>query len=101
MPFSGFEMYLYDSLASKKIIINPGRLLFRINSARNGTDRSIDGNIMNSAPYLSASAPMMGPDMNVGADAATGQRAWQNVSRGCPLFRLKGKEYAYVYVHLR
>lgn len=63
-----------DSLARAKKTMKPGKLFFRIMSGSQGTVRSRAGSMRNSAPNLSAIAPIIGPQMNVGAEAATACR---------------------------
>jgi hypothetical protein len=63
--------FALDLLAKEKKTMNAGRLPLRIIRGNHGTAARREGMMMNSAPYLSASAPTMGPVANVGAEAAT------------------------------
>lgn len=66
------EVYLP---ANAKKTMNPARLLFNSMRGSQGSVRMIDGSMIHSAPYLSAKAPTIGPQKNVGAAAATDETA--------------------------
>lgn len=51
--------------------MNAPKLFFRSIRGSQGSVRTIAGSMSHSAPYLSAKAPTIGPQKNVGAAAAT------------------------------
>lgn len=54
-----------------KKTINALKLFFRSKRGSHGSVSTIAGSMSHSAPYLSARAPTIGPQKNVGAAAAT------------------------------